>query len=312
MSGRFAFNTAIAAVMELVNECYARRETAERREPALRDGHRRFADLPVRAALRRRRLRAAHRRAACGRSRGPTADPALLARDEVEIALQINGKLRDRMPAPASADRDAARVAGARTPARAGAHRRQGRGQGGRRPGQARQLRRSLTARCRARSRASPWSARAAKPAPAELAQAEEAGAAIAAAGAMLVCGGLGGVMEAACRGARSRGGLTIGLLPGDGRRRRERLGRARAADRAGRGAQRARRAGGRRGRRDRRRLGHAERDRARAAAPASRCSACAPGSSRARASRSTGVRAVDDAQTAVAEALRLAGRAMR
>jgi uncharacterized protein (TIGR00725 family) len=29
------------------------------------------------------------------------------------------------------------------------------------------------------------------------------------------VCGGLGGVMEAACRGARSRGGLTVGLLPG-------------------------------------------------------------------------------------------------
>jgi uncharacterized protein (TIGR00725 family) len=50
------------------------------------------------------------------------------------------------------------------------------------------------------------------------LAQAEEAGAAIAAAGATLICGGLGGVMEAACRGARSRGGLTIGLLPGDDR----------------------------------------------------------------------------------------------
>jgi uncharacterized protein (TIGR00725 family) len=52
----------------------------------------------------------------------------------------------------------------------------------------------------------------------AELAQAEEAGAAIAAAGATLVCGGLGGVMEAACRGARSRGGLTVGLLPGTDR----------------------------------------------------------------------------------------------
>jgi uncharacterized protein (TIGR00725 family) len=49
----------------------------------------------------------------------------------------------------------------------------------------------------------------------AELAQAEQAGAAIADAGATLVCGGLGGVMEAACRGARSRGGFTVGLLPG-------------------------------------------------------------------------------------------------
>ena len=52
----------------------------------------------------------------------------------------------------------------------------------------------------------------------AELAAAEEAGAAIAVAGAVLVCGGLGGVMEAACRGARSKGGLTVGLLPGTDR----------------------------------------------------------------------------------------------
>jgi uncharacterized protein (TIGR00725 family) len=33
--------------------------------------------------------------------------------------------------------------------------------------------------------------------------------------GATLVCGGLGGVMEAAARGARQAGGLTIGILPG-------------------------------------------------------------------------------------------------
>jgi uncharacterized protein (TIGR00725 family) len=34
-----------------------------------------------------------------------------------------------------------------------------------------------------------------------------------------LVCGGLGGVMEAACRGAREAGGQTIGILPGFSRR---------------------------------------------------------------------------------------------
>jgi uncharacterized protein (TIGR00725 family) len=48
-----------------------------------------------------------------------------------------------------------------------------------------------------------------------ELSLAEDAGAEVAAAGCGLVCGGLGGVMEAACRGARSRGGQTLGLLPG-------------------------------------------------------------------------------------------------
>jgi uncharacterized protein (TIGR00725 family) len=51
-----------------------------------------------------------------------------------------------------------------------------------------------------------------------DLARAEEAGAAIAREGAVLVCGGLGGVMEAACRGASALGGTTVGLLPGEDR----------------------------------------------------------------------------------------------
>lgn len=45
---------------------------------------------------------------------------------------------------------------------------------------------------------------------------AEEVGAGLARAGAVLVCGGLGGVMAAACRGAVAAGGLTVGFLPGD------------------------------------------------------------------------------------------------
>ena len=34
----------------------------------------------------------------------------------------------------------------------------------------------------------------------------------------MLVCGGLGGVMEAACRGAKEAGATTVGILPGTDR----------------------------------------------------------------------------------------------
>ncbi len=45
-----------------------------------------------------------------------------------------------------------------------------------------------------------------------------EVGRAIARAGALLCCGGLGGVMAAAARGARSEKGLTLGLLPGPDR----------------------------------------------------------------------------------------------
>ena len=45
---------------------------------------------------------------------------------------------------------------------------------------------------------------------------AEDVGAALARAGAVVVTGGLGGVMEAACKGAKSQGGTTIGILPGE------------------------------------------------------------------------------------------------
>lgn len=48
---------------------------------------------------------------------------------------------------------------------------------------------------------------------------AEEVGREIARRGAVLVCGGRGGVMEAACRGAKAAGGTTVGILPGADRR---------------------------------------------------------------------------------------------
>jgi uncharacterized protein (TIGR00725 family) len=52
-----------------------------------------------------------------------------------------------------------------------------------------------------------------------QVAAAETVGRELARRGAILVCGGLGGVMEAACRGAREAGGPTLGILPGADRR---------------------------------------------------------------------------------------------
>jgi hypothetical protein len=54
------------------------------------------------------------------------------------------------------------------------------------------------------------------EPTPQVAARAETVGAALAGAGAVIVCGGLGGVMAATCRGAKSAGGVTVGILPGD------------------------------------------------------------------------------------------------
>jgi uncharacterized protein (TIGR00725 family) len=59
----------------------------------------------------------------------------------------------------------------------------------------------------------------ASRPEPALLGQGEVLGRRLAEAGAVVVCGGGPGVMEAVCRGARSAGGTTVGLLPGFDRR---------------------------------------------------------------------------------------------
>jgi uncharacterized protein (TIGR00725 family) len=50
---------------------------------------------------------------------------------------------------------------------------------------------------------------------PQEAKLADDVGELLAQRGATIICGGLGGVMEAVCRGAKSKGGLTVGILPG-------------------------------------------------------------------------------------------------
>ena len=53
---------------------------------------------------------------------------------------------------------------------------------------------------------------------PVEAQLAEELGRRLAEAGAIVICGGLTGVMEAGAEGVRAAGGLTIGILPGNDR----------------------------------------------------------------------------------------------
>ena len=51
-----------------------------------------------------------------------------------------------------------------------------------------------------------------------DIEDAEQVGRLLGASGAIVVCGGRGGVMAAASRGAAGAGGMVIGMLPGDGR----------------------------------------------------------------------------------------------
>jgi leucyl-tRNA synthetase len=105
MSGRFAFNTAISAVMELVNECYARREAAG--PEALRFACATAASLvfpfaPHLGSEVYERLTGER----VWEQPWPDADAAMLERDTFELVCQVNGKVRDRVEAPAGASED--------------------------------------------------------------------------------------------------------------------------------------------------------------------------------------------------------------
>jgi leucyl-tRNA synthetase len=105
MQGRFAFNTAIAAVMELVNEIYRQRDSV----PA---EHVRFAVATAGSLIFpfAPHLGAEVYERMTGRrvweEPWPEADPALLASDEIQLVVQLNGKLIDRLAAPAEASRE--------------------------------------------------------------------------------------------------------------------------------------------------------------------------------------------------------------
>ena len=100
----FAFNTAIAAVMELTNELYRQRDAAP-------PGDVRFAVATAGSLIFpfAPHLGAEVYEMMTGRrvweEPWPEATP-LLARDEIQLVVQVNGKLVDRLAAPSTASQD--------------------------------------------------------------------------------------------------------------------------------------------------------------------------------------------------------------
>ena len=100
---RFLFHTPIAAVMELLNEIQR-----EQDDPAAR-----FATETAVSLIQPYAPHVAEELwEVLGGERlwlqpWPVADPALLVDDEVEVAVQVNGKLRDRLRVPAGTAEDA-------------------------------------------------------------------------------------------------------------------------------------------------------------------------------------------------------------
>jgi leucyl-tRNA synthetase len=105
MEGRFAFNTAIAAVMELVNEIYRAGDSApasDVRFAVATAASLIFPFAPHLGAEVYEQMTGAR----VWEQPWPEADPALLASDEIQLVVQLNGKLVDRVPAPAEASRE--------------------------------------------------------------------------------------------------------------------------------------------------------------------------------------------------------------
>ncbi len=104
MGGRFGFHTAIAALMELVNEII--------RHPGADPQARRFATATAASLLFpfAPHLGAEVFEQLTGErvweTPWPVADPAMLHADTFELVIQVNGKVRDRLRAPTGTERD--------------------------------------------------------------------------------------------------------------------------------------------------------------------------------------------------------------
>src|SRR6266404_2706385 len=117
--GRWHFNTCIAAIMELVNELYAvgvnvgagGLPTQVVPLPLLRETQRTLALLlaPFAPYVAYELWEMLGEQSSLLRAPWPKYDPALAKEDEVEIPVQINGKLRSRIVVPADANEDVLR-----------------------------------------------------------------------------------------------------------------------------------------------------------------------------------------------------------
>ncbi len=109
--GRWHFNTCIAAIMELLNEVYGAEEAiAGGQVPAslITDVQRNIALLlaPMAPYLAHELWEMTGEKSNLLKAPWPKYDPALAAEDEIEIPVQVNGKLRGLVVVPASATED--------------------------------------------------------------------------------------------------------------------------------------------------------------------------------------------------------------
>ena len=105
LAGRFAFNTAIAAVMELINDGYRLRDQASQQAMHFATATAASLIFPF-APHTGTEVYEALTGVRVWEQPWPAADPALLESDTDEIVIQVNGKLRGQVQAPAGASRE--------------------------------------------------------------------------------------------------------------------------------------------------------------------------------------------------------------
>ena len=109
--GRWHFNTSIAAIMELLNAMYSYEDSVQHGEaeapPALvADAQRKLVLMlaPFAPYLAHELWEMLGETSDLLRAPWPQYDPALAKEEEVEIAIQVNGKIRSRIVVPADAE----------------------------------------------------------------------------------------------------------------------------------------------------------------------------------------------------------------
>ena len=112
-AGRWHFNTSISALMELVNEMYAYEDSVQRGDTAaplalMADAQRRLVLMlaPFAPYLSHELWQMLGETSDLLRADWPKYDPALTLEEELEYAIQVNGKIRSRITVAADASED--------------------------------------------------------------------------------------------------------------------------------------------------------------------------------------------------------------
>jgi leucyl-tRNA synthetase len=105
---RFSFNTAIARMMELVNEAYRYRSAGGGHRGVLRELLEALAKMlaPICPYFAEEQWHRLGHDSSVHTDRWPEFDPALAAEDEVTMVVQVNGKVRDTITVPAAISED--------------------------------------------------------------------------------------------------------------------------------------------------------------------------------------------------------------